>query len=199
MTQGDLTRTISVAAAGEIAELTANINTMIGNLRETTEINAQQDWLNTNMARFSSMLQGQRDIQEVSRLIMSELTPLVEAQHGAFFLVETAEEETTTLRLRASYGYRRRKGVANVVRARRGPRRPGGARAQDDPADAGAGGLHRDLLRASARASPVNIVVLPVLFEGEVLAVVELASLEPLQRARSWPSSTSSRRRSASS
>src|ERR671937_2091611 len=77
-----------VTTAGAIEELRDNINQMITNLRETTEVNAQQDWLNTNMARFSGMLQGQRDLKQVSRLIMTELTPLVGAQHGAFFMAE---------------------------------------------------------------------------------------------------------------
>src|SRR5206468_917875 len=83
VTSGDLTRSITVEARGEVEELKDNINQMITNLRETTEVNAQQDWLNTNMARFSGMLQGQRDLKQVSRLIMSELTPLVGALHGA--------------------------------------------------------------------------------------------------------------------
>src|SRR2546425_13018083 len=84
----------------------------ITNLRETTEVNAQQDWLNTNMARFSGMLQGQRDLKQVSRLIMSELTPLVSAQHAAFFMGETEGEAEPLFRLIASYGYKRRKHVA---------------------------------------------------------------------------------------
>src|SRR6201999_2432991 len=89
--QGDLTRSIAVEARGEVEELRDNINQMIANLRETTEVNAQQDWLNTNTARFSGMLQGQRDLKQVSRLIMSELTPLVGAQHGGFFMAEAAD------------------------------------------------------------------------------------------------------------
>src|SRR5438045_8671912 len=87
---------------------------MITNLRVTTEVNAQQDWLNTNMARFSGMLQGQRDLKQVSRLIMSELTPLVGAQHGGFFMAEGEAGADPQLRLVASYAYKRRKGIANV-------------------------------------------------------------------------------------
>src|SRR5207248_10047552 len=106
VTSGDLTRSITVEARGEVEELKDNINQMITNLRETTEVNAQQDWLNTNMARFSGMLQGQRDLEQVSRLIMSELTPLVAAQHGAFFMSgPSGAEEETLFRLIASYGY----------------------------------------------------------------------------------------------
>ena len=88
VTQGDLTRSITVEAQGEVAELKDNINQMIVNLRETTKKNAEQDWLKTNLARIAGMLQGQRDLDAVSQLIMSEVTPLVGAQHGAFFLVE---------------------------------------------------------------------------------------------------------------
>src|SRR5215203_3130993 len=93
VTSGDLTRSITVEAAGEVEELKDNINQMITNLRETTDVNAQQDWLNTNTARFSGLLQGQRDLNAVSRLIMSELTPLVGSQHGAFFMTDTTHDE----------------------------------------------------------------------------------------------------------
>src|SRR5207248_2969380 len=109
VTNGDLTREINVDARGEVEELRDNINQMITNLRVTTEVNAQQDWLNTNMARFSGMLQGQRDLKQVSRLIMSELTPLVSAQHGAFFMAESEVDSEPQLRLVASYAYKRRK------------------------------------------------------------------------------------------
>ena len=183
VTNGDLTREIAVEARGEVEELRDNINQMITNLRETTEVNAQQDWLNTNMARFGGMLQGQRDLKAVSRLIMSELTPLVGAQHGAFFMAESEGEGEPQLRLIASYAYKRRKGVAERVRARRGPRRPGRARAQVDPRHEGARGLHRDRVRASARPTPVNIIVLPVLFEDQVMAVIEMASFAPFSEA----------------
>ena len=88
VTQGDLTRSITVEAQGEVAELKDNINQMIANLRETTQRNAEQDWLKTNLAAISGMLQGQRDLAAVTQLIMSEVTPTVSAQHGAFFLAE---------------------------------------------------------------------------------------------------------------
>src|SRR2546422_4908108 len=102
VTSGDLTRSITVEARGEVEELRDNINQMITNLRVTTEVNAQQDWLNTNMARFSGMLQGQRDLKQVSRLIMNELTPLVGAQHGAFFMAEAEADSEPQLRLVSS-------------------------------------------------------------------------------------------------
>src|ERR671931_123872 len=102
VTQGDLTRSIAVEAQGEVAELKDTINQMIENLAGTTRANQEQDWLNSNMARFTGMLQGLRDLETVSRLIMSELTPLVSAQHGAFFMRET-NGDADVLRLIASY------------------------------------------------------------------------------------------------
>src|SRR3984885_1010657 len=90
--EGDLTQSISVEARGEVAELKDNINLMVANLRETTSANRQQDWLNTNLARVSSLMQGHRDLLQVARLIMSELTPLTSAQYGAFYLSAQQEE-----------------------------------------------------------------------------------------------------------
>src|SRR3954454_4427277 len=88
VTKGDLTRSIEVEAQGEVAALKDKINQMIINLRETTQKNAEQDWLKTNLAKFSSMMQGQKNLETVSRLITSELTPLVSAHHGAFFMMD---------------------------------------------------------------------------------------------------------------
>jgi HAMP domain-containing protein len=103
VTRGDLTRTITVEAQGEVAELSDNINQMIENLKDTTEKNAQQDWLKSNLARIGGRLQGQRDLGEVTQMIMSEVTPVIEAQQGAFFLAEQ-DGDTTFLRRAASYG-----------------------------------------------------------------------------------------------
>src|SRR5688572_6135815 len=179
VTSGDLTRSITVEAQGEVSELKDNINQMIANLAETTRVNEEQDWLKTNLARISSLMQGQRDLQAVSRLLMSELTPTVAAQHGAFFLAETPEgEDDAELRLLASYGYKARKTVAN--------------RFKFGEALVGQAALERqtilitqapaDYIKVSSglgEASPVNIIVLPVLFEDQVLGVIELASLRP--------------------
>ena len=88
VTKGDLTRSIAVEAQGEVAALKDNINQMIANLRETTLKNSEQDWLKTNVARFTRMLQGQRDLLTVSRTVLSELAPLVNAQHGTFYINE---------------------------------------------------------------------------------------------------------------
>src|SRR3954465_5072657 len=106
VTQGDLTRSITVAAQGEVAELKDNINQMIANLRETSIANQEQDWLKTNLARISGLMQGQRDLQTVSRLIMSELTPVVSAQHGAFYMAQAENADDAELMLLASYGYK---------------------------------------------------------------------------------------------
>src|SRR5207247_1583848 len=100
VTKGDLTRSIAVEAEGEVAELKDTINQMIENLAETTRKNSEQDWLNSNMARFTGMLQGERDLETVSRLIMSELKQLVGAQHGAFFLMASPDGEGADFQLR---------------------------------------------------------------------------------------------------
>src|SRR5213075_1729122 len=110
VTQGDLTRSIAVEAEGEVAELKDTINQMIDNLADTTRSNKEQDWLNSNMARFTGLMQGLRDLETVSRLIMSELTPLVGAQHATFFMRES-DVDQDRLRLVASYGYKERKNV----------------------------------------------------------------------------------------
>jgi HAMP domain-containing protein/signal transduction histidine kinase/CheY-like chemotaxis protein len=177
VTKGDLTRQITVEAQGELDELKSNINQMIGNLRETTERNQEQDWLKTNLAKFSRMMQGQKDLESVSRLIMSELTPLVSAHHGAFFISD-AEIQSPTLRLIASYAYRARKHVANRFALGEGlvgqaalEKQP--ILLQNVPDD------YIQITSGLGEAAPRNIIVLPILFEGEVKAVIELASFLP--------------------
>ncbi len=176
VTQGDLTRQISVEARGEVAELSDTINQMIGNLRETTQKNAEQDWLNTNLARISGLMQGQRDLATVSRLIMSEISPLVGAQHGAFFLARSENGDAPELRLIASYGYKRRKSVSNRFKIGEGLVGQAALEGKsilisDAPPD------YIKVTSGLGEAAPVNIVVMPILFEEQVLAVVELASL----------------------
>ncbi|HET6914657.1 MAG TPA: HAMP domain-containing protein [Acidimicrobiales bacterium] len=176
VTQGDLSRSITVEAQGEVAELKDNINQMISNLAETTQVNEEQDWLKTNLARISGLMQGQRDLKTVSRLLMNELTPTVSAQHGAFFLNESDESEEATLHLIASYGYKARKNVPNKFKV--------------GEAIVGQAALERsriliteapnDYIKISSglgEADPVNIVVLPILFEDQILGVIELATL----------------------
>ncbi|HMC57434.1 MAG TPA: HAMP domain-containing protein, partial [Gemmatimonadaceae bacterium] len=177
VTKGDLTRQITVDAQGELDELKTNINQMIANLRETTERNQEQDWLKTNLAKFSRMMLGQKDLESVSRLIMSELTPLVSAHHGAFFIMD-AETGSPTLRLIASYAYRARKHVANRFALGEGlvgqaalEKQP--ILLQNVPDD------YIQITSGLGEAAPRNIIVLPILFEGEVKAVIELASFLP--------------------
>ena len=142
VTQGDLTRSITVEASGEVADLSDNINQMIANLRETTRQNEEQDWLKTNLARISGLMQGQRNLETVSQLIMSELSPAVGAQHGAFFFAGHDEFGSDyELMLLASYGYTRKNGDDAELQAGRRPRRPGGAREEADPDRRPAGGL----------------------------------------------------------
>ncbi|MFZ1996067.1 MAG: response regulator, partial [Solirubrobacteraceae bacterium] len=179
VTQGDLTRSITVGAQGEVAELKDNINQMIANLRDTTTRNQEQDWLKTNLARVSGLMQGQRVLATVTQLIMSELTPSVTAQHGAFFLTESdADGQPRELRLIASYGYTRSAGVAD--RFSLGESLVGQAALErktieiTEPPD--------DYIRVSSglgRSIPASILIMPILFEDQVLGVIELAWLRP--------------------
>src|SRR4051794_40004374 len=178
VTEGDLTRQIAVEAQGEVAELKDRVNQMIANLRDTTKQNAEQDWLKTNLARISGAMQGQRDLQAVSQLLMSEISPLVGAQHGAFFLALHDDEARPQLRLVASYGRRQRKSKADHFAFGEGL--PGQAALEMKSilvTKAPAG--YVKVTSGLGQAEPVNIMVLPILFEGQVLAVVELASLQP--------------------
>ncbi|HEX3902639.1 MAG TPA: HAMP domain-containing protein [Polyangia bacterium] len=180
VTKGDLTRSIEVEAQGEVAALKDKINQMIINLRETTQKNAEQDWLKTNLAKFSSMMQGQKNLETVSRLIMSELTPLVSAHYGAFFMMDSESEspEMPFLKLTSTYAYRERKGVGNRFKAGEGL--VGQCALEKKtilltrvPAD------YIQINSGLGEATPLNIIVLPVLFEGEIKAVIELASFHP--------------------
>ncbi|GIH54040.1 hypothetical protein Mro02_09540 [Microbispora rosea subsp. aerata] len=168
--RGDLTRSITVEAPGELAQLKDNINTMVATLRETTKTNQEQDWLKSNLARISRLMQGHRDLMEVARLIMSELTPLVSASHGACYLVDDGR-----LNLIAGYGIQ-----------------PGSA--PKPSFELGEGIIGQAALEAKqiilegvpvdsitvetglSRSNPAQIVVLPILFENKVLGVLEMAS-----------------------
>ncbi|HTA44047.1 MAG TPA: HAMP domain-containing protein [Bryobacteraceae bacterium] len=176
VTSGDLTRSISVEAQGEVAALKDNINEMIGTLAATTRQNKDQDWLKTNIARFTGMLQGQRDLLAVSRLLLSELTPLVGAQHGTFYLADT-NEEGGTLKLLA--GYATNNDRLTPVQFRMGQGLVG--QCAQEKRRILVGSLPKDYIRISSSlgdGNPSSIVVLPVLFEGEAKAVIELASFE---------------------
>jgi len=174
VTKGDLTRSIAVEAAGEVAALKDNVNQMIVNLRETTQKNTEQDWLKTNLARFSGMMQGQKNLDAVARLIMSELTPLVGAHHGAFYMVDN-DLSTPMLKLTSAYAYRENSQVAN--RFAFGEGLVGQCAVEKKPILLTK--VPHDYIAISSglgEAPPHNIIVLPVLFEGEVKAVIELAS-----------------------
>ncbi|HEU4682947.1 MAG TPA: HAMP domain-containing protein [Nitrospira sp.] len=177
VTKGDLTRSIQVETRGEVAELKDNINTMIDNLRVTTERNQEQDWLKTNVAKFTRMLQGQRDLFTVGQMLLSELSPLVEAQEGTIYQMDIVEGERPSLRLLASYASQRNEperidvgegliGQCAVEKQR--------ILLTNVPA------VYTTVIHSSlGEARPANIVVLPVLFEGQTKAVIELASLRP--------------------
>src|ERR1700687_3543843 len=174
VTKGDLTRSIQVDARGEVAELKDNINTMIGNLRLTTDVNTEQDWLKTNLAKFTNMLQGQRDLTTVGRLLLTELTPLVNAHMGVIYQVEN--EDNPQLRLLSAYARGGTHPHQQTVQFGEGlvgqcamDKRQ--RLVSDIPSDAVA------INSALLRVVPKNLVVLPVLFENQVKAVIELASV----------------------
>ncbi len=181
VTQGDLTRSITVEAQGEVADLKDTINQMIGNLRATTQANAEQDWLKTNIARISGMLQGQRDLAQVTQLIMSEVTPVVSAQHGAFFLIENdVSSGEPQLQLIASYGYRPAGNDDGPLSFALGEGLVGQAALEARAITLGdvPDGYIR-IRSALGDAPPAQIAVLPIMFEEQVLGVIELASLRP--------------------
>ncbi|OOC01772.1 HAMP domain-containing protein [Amycolatopsis azurea] len=171
---GDLTRSISVEAQGEVAELKDNINAMVRSLRETTRANEEQDWLNTNLARISGLMQGHRDLRMVATLIMNELTPLVGAQHGTFFLTESGESGMR-LRLITSYGHSEELGSPSGFAM--GQSLIGQAAQTKKPIVVDR--TPPDFVKISSSlgsAPPVTLIVLPIIFEDQVLGVIELAS-----------------------
>ncbi|GAA3437873.1 HAMP domain-containing protein [Kutzneria kofuensis] len=184
---GDLTRSISVEASGEVAELKDNINSMVQSLRETTRANQDQDWLKSNLARISELMQGRRDLAVVADLVMDELTPLVGCQYGAFYLTEDGDP-VPYLRLIGSYGHpddhgtsgqptRFRWGQSLVGQAARSKRT---IALEDAPAD------YVTISSGLGRTAARTVIVLPILVEGQVLGAIELASAHqftPIQRA----------------
>jgi CheY-like chemotaxis protein/signal transduction histidine kinase/HAMP domain-containing protein len=175
VTKGDLTRSIQVDTRGEVSDLKDNINAMIGNLRETTDRNTEQDWLKTNLAKFSRMMQGQRDLVTVGQMLLSELAPLVQAQQGIVYVMEGAKDAPVLKQL-ASFAdpqegteprrYRIGEGLVGQCALDRQR-----VFLADIPPDS----IH--VRSGLVSAKPKNIIVLPVLYEGQVKAVVELASL----------------------
>ncbi|MFI6408111.1 HAMP domain-containing protein [Streptomyces sp. NPDC050548] len=181
VTRGDLNLKIDVDASGEIQELQDYINKMIANLRDTTIANKEQDWLKGNLARISALMQGRRDLDDVASLIMSELTPVVSAQHGAFFLAlplaDVEGEEAYELRMLGSYGY----SMGSMPTSFRPGEALIGTAAQErrtilvENAPSG----YLKISSGLGEAPPAQVIVLPVLFEGKVLGVIELASFTP--------------------
>ncbi|RZQ61358.1 HAMP domain-containing protein [Amycolatopsis suaedae] len=171
---GDLTRSISVEAQGEVAELKDNINAMVRSLRETTRANREQDWLNKNLARVSGLMQGHRDLRAVAALIVDELTPLVGAQYGTFYLLDSGDG-APRLRQIARYGHyddgeQPREfalGQALVGQVAQ-TRRP--IVVEQTPPD------YVRISSSLGAAAPANLIVLSVVFEDRVLGVIELAS-----------------------
>src|ERR1022692_593238 len=176
VTKGDLTRSIQVDARGEVADLKDNLNTMISNLRVTTESNQEQDWLKTNLAKFTRMLQGQRDLFTVGKILLSELAPLVEAQQGTIYQMEMDENQKATLRLLA--GYAQRTGQPDRIPLGEGLVGQCALEKQRILLNEIPSGYTR-VQSSLGEAPPVSIVVLPMLFEGQTKAVIELASLRP--------------------
>ncbi|QOL48308.1 hybrid sensor histidine kinase/response regulator [Massilia litorea] len=176
VTRGDLSRSIQVEARGEVSYLKDNINEMIRNLKETTQKNAQQDWLKTNLARFTRLLQGQRDLGAVTKLILSELAPLVSAHHGVFYMMDSQEADAR-LRMIASYGYRSSRKLPTSFSPGEGLV----GQCALEKTRIWLTDVPRDYIVVSSglgSAPPNNIVVLPILFEQQVKAVIEIASLD---------------------
>ncbi|MFC9281964.1 HAMP domain-containing protein [Streptomyces collinus] len=186
VTRGDLNLKIDVDASGEIQELQDYINKMIANLRDTTIANKEQDWLKGNLARISALMQGRRDLEDVASLIMSELTPVVSAQHGAFFVAMPLMEgqdisgesgEQYELRMLGSYGY----SMGSMPTSFRPGEALIGTAAEErrtilvENAPSG----YLKISSGLGEAPPAQVIVLPVLFEGTVLGVIELASFTP--------------------
>src|SRR5262245_33032910 len=178
VTTGDLTRSIQVDARGEVAELKDNINTMIDNLRLTTDRNTEQDWLKTNLARLTSMLQGQRRLATVGTTLLSELVPLVNAHQGLIYQMVAEADASQSLQLLAKYADDHRGG--SPVRLSLGEGLIGQCAVEkrrihvaDIPADAAR--IESVLLDALPR----SMLVFPIMFEAQIKAVIALASLHP--------------------
>ncbi|MEU1891256.1 HAMP domain-containing protein [Streptomyces pristinaespiralis] len=177
--EGDLTRSITVDAPGEVGDLKDNINAMVESLRATIRANEEQDWLKTNLARISGLMQGTRNLTTLAELIMDEVPPLVRAQYGGFFLAQEGEEGTDLVMI-AAYG-------APDGRSGRGSRIPLGrslvgqaarSRRTIEVDDLPPG--YATVFSGTGRTDPSHLVVLPVVLEDQLLGVVELAAVQPL-------------------
>jgi HAMP domain-containing protein/signal transduction histidine kinase/CheY-like chemotaxis protein len=178
VTKGDLTRMIRVDAKGEVEELKDTINQMITNLKETTLINQDQDWLKSNLAKFTQMLQGQKDLNTVAKRILSELAQVVNAQHGMFYILEQEDNfENSKLKLFAAYADREEKNIKKEFTLGEGL--VGQCAVEKERIILT--NVPKNYLKISSGlgySTPLNVIVLPVLFETEIKAVIELASFE---------------------
>ncbi|WP_180857535.1 response regulator, partial [Flavobacterium panici] len=178
VTQGDLTRTIGVEAKGEVEALKDTINQMISNLKATTLRNQEQDWLKSNLAKFTQMLQGQKELKSVTMKILSELAAVVTAQHGLFYILEEGEEfMDSKLNLIASYAYIKRKNSPTSYAMGEGL--IGQVAVEKERIILS--NVPKDYIRINSGlgdAKPKDVIILPVLFEGRLKAVIELASLD---------------------
>ena len=180
VTNGNLTGSIVVGAKGEVETLKNNINRMIRSLADTTAINNEQDWLKTNLTRFTNMMQGKRNVQLLAQNLVSELAPLVKAQHVAFYLTEQYQQgdiTTPVLKLIASYGYQARKGLANTFSF--GESLVGQCALEKEKISISH--VPDDYIKINSglgEAKPTEIIVIPAIFEQHVRAVIELASFE---------------------
>jgi HAMP domain-containing protein/signal transduction histidine kinase/DNA-binding response OmpR family regulator len=175
VTKGDLTRNIRVDAKGEVEELKDTINQMITNLRETTFVNQEQDWLKSNLAKFTQMLQGQKDLQTVATRILSELAQVVTAHYGAFYIL-SSEDDTHKLKLFGAYA----KSDKHIPREFAiGEGLVGQCAFEKERIILT--NIPNEYVKISSglgKAKPANLIVLPVLFENNVKAVIELGSLD---------------------
>jgi HAMP domain-containing protein/signal transduction histidine kinase/CheY-like chemotaxis protein len=178
VTKGDLTRTIRVEAKGEVEALKDTINQMIANLKETTLRNQEQDWLKSNLAKFTQMLQGQKDLNTVTQRILSELAQVVIAHYGAFYILKQDEDtRVDKLRLFAAYGYRAEKNIPTEFFMGEGLV----GQVAFEKERIILSNVPSNYIKISSglgRAKPANLIILPVLFENKVKAVIELASLD---------------------
>jgi HAMP domain-containing protein/signal transduction histidine kinase/CheY-like chemotaxis protein len=175
VTKGDLTRSVMVEAKGEVADLKDNVNEMIRNLRETTRQNSDQDWLKTNLAKFTRLLQGQRDLTAVSTMVLSELAPLINGQHGVFYMLDEAVPDNPRLKLLSAYAFKERKNISSEWKLGEGIVGQCAYEKQrimltSVPSD------YIEITSGLGEARPQNIVVMPIIFENKVKAVIEIAS-----------------------
>ncbi|MDQ3330275.1 MAG: response regulator, partial [Planctomycetota bacterium] len=177
VTKGDLTRSIALDALGEMAALKDTINEMIRNLKDTTLKNSEQDWLKTNLAKFSRMLQGQRNLTNVGRMVLSELCPVVSARQAEFYVVENSEQDGPHLTLLASYASEGKESLGKKIRLGEGVVGQCALEKQKIVLNNVPKGYLR-IASGLGEASPRSVMVLPLAFEGQVKGVLELASFQ---------------------